>query len=67
MAWRVVRSETVSLEAGNAIGAIALPPLAERGPGDAAVATDNAGVADLLIKSDPAEPGKRIHSGSSPP
>jgi hypothetical protein len=63
---RAVRSVAARLAAGLALGLVAAPPLAERRAGDAAPSADEAGIADLLVESDPAQPRARVH-GPSPP
>jgi hypothetical protein len=63
---RTVRSVVPRLEAGQALGPVAAPPLAERRAGEAAPSADEAGVADLLVGSDPAQPRARVHGPFQP-
>ena len=59
-ARRAVRPAAARPEPRLALGPVAPPPLAQGRAGDAAPSADQAGVADLLVEPDPAEPRARV-------
>src|SRR3954452_19895229 len=59
-ARRAVRPVAARPEPRLALSLVAPPPLAQGRAGDAAPSADQAGVADLLVEPDPAEPRARV-------